>query len=119
MEADGDGVQVVTDKGIYRANRLVISGGSESKLLAELEIMEVKRLTLFWFDVENSDQWQLGNMPIYIWEQVTSNNFTGFLRLTGRMVEQRWPTLGWPRVRSRQVDRTVRPEEIEQISKRR
>jgi sarcosine oxidase len=115
---DGDGVQVVTDKGTYRANRLVISGGSwNPKLLAELEIpMEVKRLTLFWFDVENMDQWQLGRMPIYIWEPSDIEQFYGFPAIDGPDggAKVAYFRVG-PECDPDKVDRTVRPEEVEQI----
>ncbi|MAA69588.1 MAG: N-methyl-L-tryptophan oxidase [Deltaproteobacteria bacterium] len=115
---DGDGVQVVTDKGTYRANRLVVSGGSwNPKLLVELEIpMEVKRLTLFWFDVENMDQWQLGRMPIYIWEPSDIEQFYGFPAIDGPDggAKVAYFRLG-PECDPDKVDRTVRPEEVEQI----
>jgi sarcosine oxidase len=117
-QPDGDGVQVITDKGTYRANRLVISGGSwNPKLLAELKIpMEVKRLTLFWFDVENMDEWQLGRMPIYIWEPDDIEQFYGFPAIDGPDggAKVAYFRVG-PECDPDRVDRTVRPEEIEQI----
>jgi sarcosine oxidase len=78
--------------------------------------MEVKRLTLFWFDVENMDQWQLGRMPIYIWEPSDIEQFYGFPAIDGPDggAKVAYFRVG-PECDPDRVDRTVRPEEVEQI----
>jgi sarcosine oxidase len=118
-QPDGEGVEVVTDKGTYRANRLVISGGSwNPKLLTELKIpMEVKRLTLFWFDVENMSEWQLGKMPIYIWEPIDIEQFYGFPAIDGPGCGAKiaYFRVG-PECDPDHVDRTVRANEIDHIN---
>lgn len=52
-EADGDGVEVTTEKGTYRASKLIITAGAwATRLLADTGVpLAVMRQTLLWFDV--------------------------------------------------------------------
>lgn len=67
----GDGVEVTTDKGTYRAAKLVVTAGAwATKLLAGLGVpLRVMRQTLLWFKVEhapNESLFRRDRFPIFI-----------------------------------------------------
>jgi sarcosine oxidase len=76
---DGDGVRVVTDRGTYRADRLVIAAGAWNPgLLPRIApLLEVKRVPLFWFEpVAERDA--LARLPVYIVDSGLGHGCYGF-----------------------------------------
>ena len=68
-KAVGDCVEVTTDKGTYRAARLVVTAGAwATKLLADLGVpLRVMRQVLTWFDVgTRADAFRRDRFPIFI-----------------------------------------------------
>jgi sarcosine oxidase len=69
---DKNSVEVVTDKGKYQADKIIISAGAWVKDLIEKpseDSFRVYRQVFYWFDVsETYEQFKLGNFPIFIWE---------------------------------------------------
>jgi sarcosine oxidase len=65
-------VKVITDKGKYQAEKLIISAGAWIKNFVEKprqDLFKVYRQVFYWFDVaDNYKQFKLGNFPIFIWE---------------------------------------------------
>lgn len=84
-EVEGGGVVVYTDRNTYRADRLVVSAGPwNSQLLGELALpLQVQRLTIFWFGLQNHARWVPEQMPIYIWEPRDLEQFYGFPAIDG------------------------------------
>jgi sarcosine oxidase len=72
VKHDENSDEVVTDKGKYQAEKLIISAGAWVKDLVEKpsqDSFQVYRQVFYWFDVrENYEQFRLGNFPIFIWE---------------------------------------------------
>lgn len=65
----GDSVEVTTDKGTYRAAKLVVTAGAwATKLLADIGVpLKVMRQVMCWFDVSaKPGLFQRGNFPIFI-----------------------------------------------------
>ena len=78
-----DGVEVVTTKGRYSTDKLIISAGAwMSDLLPDLQLpLSVKRQVLFWFSNTNQSvqaNLQPDKLPIYIWEYTPGRMFYGF-----------------------------------------
>lgn len=67
-----DSVEVFTDKGVYQAEKLIISAGAWVKDFvekAQTDLFQIYRQVFYWFDVANNyEQFKLGNFPIFIWE---------------------------------------------------
>lgn len=66
-KAVGDGVEVTTDRGTYRAARLVITAGAwATKLLGDIGVpLRVMRQTLLWFGV-GASAFRRDTFPIFI-----------------------------------------------------
>ena len=68
----GDGVRVVSDRGEYYGQQVVLSAGPWLVDLIGPELaklFEVHRQVLFWFDVKNCyDSFVPGKFPVFIWE---------------------------------------------------
>jgi sarcosine oxidase len=65
----GDGVEVTTEKGTYRAAKLVVTAGAwATQLLADLGVpLSVMRQTLLWFDVgDHAAEFRRDTFPIFI-----------------------------------------------------
>lgn len=64
----GDGVEVVTSRGVFRANHLAITAGAwAGELLAELGIpLTVLRKSLFWYSTEGIPQ--SDRLPVFLYE---------------------------------------------------
>jgi sarcosine oxidase len=78
--ADGQGVRVVTAKGDYRADRLLLSVGAWlSSLVPELSLpLSVERQVLFWFEPrEHLEQFRPSACPIFIWQYGPREFFYG------------------------------------------
>ena len=76
-------VQVVTDKGIYETEKLIVSVGAWlNDLLPELKLpLNIKRQVLFWFKNEDKQMQQFiepKGLPIFIWEYNLPHVFYGF-----------------------------------------
>jgi sarcosine oxidase len=68
-KALGDGVEVTTDRGTYRAAKLVVTAGAwATRLLADLGVpLAVMRQTLLWFDVgSRAAEFRRGKFPVFI-----------------------------------------------------
>jgi sarcosine oxidase len=79
--ADGEGVEVTTTRGRYRAARLVIAAGAwANDLLAGLALpLVVERQALYWFEpAGESGRLSPGRFPIYIWEHERGRYIYGF-----------------------------------------
>lgn len=76
---DGDGVRVTTDRGTYRAEKLVIAAGAwNARLLPRIApFLEVKRVPLFWFEPV-SDRGALATLPVYIVDSGHGHGCYGF-----------------------------------------
>jgi sarcosine oxidase len=76
---DGDGVRVITDRGTYRADRLVIAAGAwNPRLLPRIaSLLEVKRVPLFWFEPV-AEREALARLPVYIVDSGLGHGCYGF-----------------------------------------
>jgi sarcosine oxidase len=80
-DADASCVRVVTNKGTYEAQHLVIAPGAWAPvLLARLGVpFEVRRHVMAWFQpVTNVSWFSPENLPIYIWDVDEHHCFYGF-----------------------------------------
>jgi sarcosine oxidase len=83
-ERDGDGVRVLTPKGEYRAQRLLITAGAwTNQLIAELALpLAIERQVLLWFDpIAHSEHFDPQRCPIYIAEHESNRFIYGFPNL--------------------------------------
>jgi sarcosine oxidase len=81
---DGEGVQVRTGSGSYRAARLLLSAGAWNQhLLRELTLpLEVERQVAFWLQPHESSAWyDKSRFPIYAYEFTPGLICYGFPRL--------------------------------------
>jgi len=81
---DGDGVQVTTPTGSYRASRLLLSGGAwNSELLRDVKLpLAVERQVAFWLEPdERSVSFDKSRFPIYAYEFTPGLICYGFPRL--------------------------------------
>ena len=67
-KAVGDGVEVTTDKGTYRAAKLVVTAGAwATRLLADIGIpLRLMRQVMTWFDAGARDELRPGRFPIFL-----------------------------------------------------
>ena len=92
IRSQKESVEIITDKGIYRAGNVVLSAGPwVSELLGpvESEIFRVYRQVFYWFDMSNDyENFTLNNFPIFIWELGRwENDFVyGFPAINGNRV---------------------------------
>jgi sarcosine oxidase len=72
LEPAAHGVTVKTDKGFYRADRLIVAAGAWlPKLLGGSfeELLKIYRQVLYWFEVEGDPSpFAPQNFPVFIWE---------------------------------------------------
>jgi sarcosine oxidase len=118
--SEGDTVRVVTSRGEYLADRLVLSAGAYVRpLLAELELpLTVERQVLFWFDINPADQrYDPGRFPIYITELEDGSQCYGFPRLP-RGVKAAVMHEGETVADPERVRRSVAADEIEPLRRR-
>jgi sarcosine oxidase len=76
---NGNGVRVTTDRGTYRAAKLVIAAGAwNARLLPAIApLLQVKRVPLFWFEpVAERDA--LAKLPVYIVDSGLGHGCYGF-----------------------------------------
>ena len=76
---DGAGVRIETDRGSYRADRLVVAAGAwNARLLPAIApLLAVRRVPLFWFE-PLADREALARLPVYIVEGGAGHGCYGF-----------------------------------------
>ncbi len=80
-ERDGEGVRVITAKGEYVAQRLLIAAGAwVNQLIPELALpLQITRQVLLWFMPHlHPEYFSPQNCPIYIWEHEPNRLIYGF-----------------------------------------
>lgn len=115
----GDGVRVVTVRGSYEAERLIIAPGAWAPtLLADLGIpFSIERQVLFWFAPrDGTTPFAPDRFPIYIWETDAETAFYGFPAQEGPPggVKVAFHTGGTP-TDAETIRRDVAPEEVTAI----
>ncbi len=83
-QKEGDGLLIITNKGRYRTNKLVLSAGAWLQTLTpELALpLQCTRQPLFWFEpLAQADYFKPPNFPIYILEHEPNRYFYGFPNL--------------------------------------
>lgn len=77
--AAGAGVEVATDRGTYRADRIVIAAGAwNARLLPGIApLLQVKRVPLFWFE-PRAELDALARLPVYIVDSGHGHGCYGF-----------------------------------------
>jgi sarcosine oxidase len=88
FDASDSGVTVRTDRGVYRAERMILSAGAWIPGFVGSEVarhFRIFRQTLFWFDVPDAGANYLpGKFPIFIWElQHRMQGIYGFPAIDG------------------------------------
>jgi sarcosine oxidase len=111
-EPDGDGVVVWTERGQYRARRLLLTAGAwvNSLLPGATLPLAVERQVLHWFTPLDAAPYRPDRCPIHIWETAPHNFFYGFPDL-GTGVKVALHHQGQP-TDADSVDRAVAPGEI-------
>jgi sarcosine oxidase len=80
---DGDGVQVATPRGRYRADQVLLSCGPWMRdVTSDLELpLVVERQSVFWFEPDRATgSYRVGSFPIYAYEYVEGEIVYGFPR---------------------------------------
>ncbi len=81
-QSDGEGVEVVTTAGEYRAGALLLAAGAwNAQLVPELDLpLTVERQVLFWFEPKDNPQTlRAGSLPIFLFEYSAAGDlFYGF-----------------------------------------
>lgn len=114
--ATDTGVELVTARGRYHAERLVITAGAwAGRLIAELAPhLRVERQPVFWFaPTELAAAWDPQHFPIWIWERRDQPTLYGFPRIDGLVKAGIHHTGQWTTADS--VERVVAPAEVEEI----
>lgn len=85
-----DYVEIITDKGVYKTAKLIISVGAWIKDFVkkpQQNLFQVYRQVFYWFDIKDSyENFRLGNFPIFIWDLGRWENdfFYGFPAIDGQ-----------------------------------
>jgi sarcosine oxidase len=109
FEASAHGVTVSTDRGVYDAERLIVTAGAWlPQLIGEIYAapFKVLRQVLFWFDVKGPvTPFLPGHFPVYIWElQGPEQAIYGFPAIDGPH--------GGVKIATQQYERTTTPETV-------
>jgi sarcosine oxidase len=78
--ADGEGVQVETDRGEYRAGQLLIAAGAWAGTLLPTEVLpvSVERQVFHWFEpVAQASAFHISRCPVHLWEKARGQFFYG------------------------------------------
>ncbi len=78
VEPDADGVDVVTDRGRYRAARVVLAAGPWMADLAptvDAEVLTVTRQVVYWFEADDLDHFAIDRVPFVMWIGETINDY--------------------------------------------
>jgi sarcosine oxidase len=115
--SDNDGVRVVTDKGEYRADRVVLAAGPWlPKLLGQrAKLFTVRRQVLFWFRLREDAKraaHQPERFPVFYWQVPRRQAIYGFPSVDGgrtiKLATEQYGTQTEPDA----VERTVSDEEV-------
>ncbi|MEK7722816.1 MAG: N-methyl-L-tryptophan oxidase [Acidobacteriota bacterium] len=72
IKHDINSVEIITDKGNYKAEKLIISAGAWVNNFIEKpreDLFKIYRQVFYWFDIaDNYAKFKLSNFPIFIWE---------------------------------------------------
>ena len=82
FEPDGDGVQVTTGAGTYRAGKLIITAGPWINQVLGLDRQfSITRQVLYWFGLKDPNQYAEflpKRFPVYIWQIPAPQSIYGF-----------------------------------------
>lgn len=111
----GSSVEIKTDRGAFQAARLVIAAGAwTNQLLADLQIpLQVERQVSVWFEPVERQEFQVGKLPVFLWEYERERLLYGVPDL-GRGLKAALHHQGAPSAPDR-AKRQVEPEEAEAI----
>ena len=122
IEADGNGVKVLTDVGEYHAAKAIVTAGPWVSELVDgvpQDLFKVYRQMLHWFDVSSAyEQYKLGEFPIFIWSfgRWPHDFIYGFPAVDGRDGGLKIATEDFSATTSpEEVDREVAPEESKKL----
>ena len=112
-DPDGAGARVITSKGEYSADQLLLTAGSwiQSLLLDWKLPFTVERQIQFWFEPKNAATFHPARCPIHLWEYEPGRHFYGFPDL-GEGVKVAGHHEG-KIVQPDSIEREVNPEEVE------
>jgi len=116
-----DKVVLITSKGKYSTEKLIISAGAWTGKLADgtgLHLpLTIARQALYWFTNKNSRSQPYflpQNLPVYIWEYLPGKMFYGFPDL-GAGIKIAYHHAGQP-IQPDELTQTVSPQEIADIT---
>ncbi len=122
IKSESDFVEVITDKGTYKAEKIIVSAGAWIKDFIKQplqNLFKVYRQVFYWFDVADSfESFKLGNFPIFIWEFGRwENDFVyGFPAIDGKNNGFKIATETYLETTDPdKVNRQVSPHEIDEI----
>ena len=117
--SSGDRVRVETEKGVYEAEKLVISAGAWApELLQGLGLpLEVQRQVMYWFEpTGGAEPFLPERFPIFIWEPDDGNMFYAFPAVDGEgSVKAAFYRAGGVSCTPQTIDREVHKEEIDRL----
>ncbi|MEY9968460.1 sarcosine oxidase [Streptacidiphilus sp. MAP12-16] len=117
----GSGVRVTTSEGVYTADRLVVCPGAWApQLLTDLGVeFTIERQVMYWFAPDGGvEPYRPERHPVYIWEMDGGAQFYGFPAIDGPDGGAKVALFrGGAACTPETIDRQVRPEEVERISR--
>jgi sarcosine oxidase len=118
--ADTDGVRLTTNKGVYQADKVILAPGAWIlELLAHQYRpgVEVYRHVIYWFEADDIRPFKEQNFPFLIWiGDKMEDFFSAFPTMENGIQGVKVLTEQYARTTdTRQVDRTVKPEEVAHI----
>jgi sarcosine oxidase len=116
VQADGQGVRIVTDTGETRVDRAIVSVGPWlGEFLPGLRLpLEVTRQVLAWYPACDPDAFAPAHFPVFFHE-VDGHFIYGFPTMDGRTVKMGIHYEGLPTAAST-LDRAIRPEDIRPLT---
>ncbi len=112
----GESIQVQTSVGNFSTSRLIVAAGAwAGPLLSDLGVsLEVRRKSLFWYEVENDFYAASNNFPTFFFE-LPEGMFYGFPQIDGRGVKLAEHTGGESVADPLQLDRSLHRDEQQRI----
>lgn len=110
VEVSGSGVEVLTNKGRYAAEQVIVSAGAwATELLPDLKLpLAVERRVVHWFKNKKADDLRFlpDQLPVYIWEYEPGRMFYGFPDLGNgiKIASTKKGVIGNPDQLNRKVD---------------
>jgi sarcosine oxidase len=121
--ADGAGVLVRTDRGEYRAGRLIVTAGPWAASVLSAcsagvdesyrDWLKVVRKPVFWFPASEAFDTAAGNCTFFF--ETTAGQFYGFPRIDGATIKVAEHTQGDPLTDPGTVDRGLHPADLERV----